>query len=108
MSRYSAPIGGKYFDAKGKSSLSRDPAWTRLLEWQKSLINWYGYKNLVKFTAGAGQEFSASNAFEVGKVAMQLDGEWRGAFLKAEHPELNYAPAPMAVDDAKPTLFGRG
>jgi len=108
MSLYSAPIGGKYFDAKGKSNLSRDPAWASLLQWQKSLINWYGYKNLVKFTAGAGQEFSASNAFEVGKVAMQLDGEWRVAFIKAEHPELDYGTAPMAVADAHPELYGAG
>src|SRR5438874_1591017 len=49
MSLYSPIVGGKYFDKDGKSNLSRDPAWTRLLEWQKSLINWYGYKNLVKF-----------------------------------------------------------
>jgi len=90
MSLYSAPIGGKYFDAKGKSNLSRDPAWASLLHWQKSLINWYGYKNLVKFTAGAGQEFSASNAFE------------------AEHPTLNYGTAPMPVDDAHQNLYGAG
>src|SRR5438067_4768334 len=108
MSLYAPVVGGKYFDKDGKSNLSRDPAWTRLLEWQKSLIDWYGYKNLVKFTAGAGQEFSASNAFEVGKVAMQLDGEWRVAFIKAEHPELSYATAPMAVDDANPSLYGAG
>lgn len=108
MSLYAPIVGGKYFDGKGKSNLSRDPAWTKLLQWQKSLIDWYGYNNLVKFTAGAGQEFSASNAFEVGKVAMQLDGEWRVAFIKAEHPELNYSTAPMAVDDAHPELYGAG
>jgi multiple sugar transport system substrate-binding protein len=108
MSLYSAPVGGHYFDSSGKSNLSRDPAWTRLLKWQKSLVDWYGYKNLVKFTAGAGQEFSASNAFETGKVAMQLDGEWRVAFIAAEHPELKYATAPMAVDDEHPDLYGAG
>jgi multiple sugar transport system substrate-binding protein len=108
MSLYSAPVGGHYFNAKGKSSLSTDPAWSHLLKWQKSLVDWYGYNNLVKFTAGAGQEFSASNAFETGKVAMQLDGEWRVAFIAAEHPELKYATAPMAVDDAHPELYGAG
>jgi multiple sugar transport system substrate-binding protein len=108
LSAYSAVVGGKYFTGDGKSSLSRDPAWTRLLNWQKSLIDWYGYKNLVKFTTGAGQEFSASNAFEAGKVAMLLDGEWRVAFLAAEHPELKYGTAPMAVDDAHPELYGAG
>ena len=38
--------------------------------------------------AGAGDEFSASHAFETGKLAMMMDGEWRVAFIAAEHPEL--------------------
>ena len=108
MSAYAPIVGGHYFDASGKSTLSRESAWTRLLNWQKSLTDWYGYNNLVKFTTGAGQEFSASNAFEAGKVAMLLDGEWRVAFLAAEHPELKYGTAPMAVDDAHPELYGGG
>ena len=76
---------------------------TKLLKWQKNLIDWYGYDNLVRFQAGAGDEFSASNAFETGKLAMNIDGEWRIAFIKTEHPELNYGTAPMPVDDAKPS-----
>ena len=39
---------------------------------------------------------------------MMLDGEWRVAFLKAEHPELKYGTAPSPVDDAKPSLYGSG
>jgi len=39
------------------------------------------------FQAGLGDEFSASNAFEAGKVAMNVDGEWRVAFIAAEHPD---------------------
>ena len=79
-----------------------DPQWAKLLRWQKSLIDCYGYNNLVKFQAGAGDEFSASNAFETGKLAMNIDGEWRVAFIAAEHPELKYGTAPMPVDDAQP------
>ena len=30
---------------------------------------------------------------------MALDGEWRVAFIQAEHPELEYATAPLPVDD---------
>ena len=50
-----------------------------------------------RLQAGAGDEFSASNAFERGKLAMTIDGEYRTAFIKAEHPDLNYATAPMPV-----------
>ena len=48
----------------GKSSLGKDPAWQQLLRWQKSLVDYYGHDKLVKWQAGAGDEFSASHAFE--------------------------------------------
>jgi multiple sugar transport system substrate-binding protein len=79
-----------------------------MFKWQKSLIDWYGYKNLVKFQAGLGDEFSASQAFEKGKLAMNLDGEWRVAFIADEAPHLGYGTAPMPVDDAQPSLYGSG
>ena len=92
---YQPSVNGKWFDNDGKSSLGKDPAWQKLLRWQKSLVDYYGHKNLVKWNAGAGDEFSASHAFETGKLAMMMDGEWRVAFVAAEHPELKYGTAPM-------------
>jgi multiple sugar transport system substrate-binding protein len=108
LSVYAPLFGAKYTDSSGHSALSKDPAWSRMLKWQKSLVDWYGYKNLQKFNAGAADEFSASHAFEIGKLAMMIDGEWRVAFIQAEHPELQYATAPAPVDDAKPNLYGGG
>jgi multiple sugar transport system substrate-binding protein len=104
--RLGAMFGGKWTNAEGKSTLATDPSWARMLRWQKSLIDFYGYDKLVRFQAGLGDEFSASNAFEQGKLAMNLDGEWRVAFLKAEHPELQYGTAPLPVDDRHPELYG--
>jgi len=106
--RWITSFGGKWQDAKGNAILAQDPAWSKWLNWHKSLVDWYGYSNLVKFQAGLGDEFSASNAFEAGKLAMNFDGEWRVAFIQAEHPNLNYATAPMPVDDAHPELYGQG
>jgi multiple sugar transport system substrate-binding protein len=106
VDRVGAMFGGTWTDAKGKSILSRDPAWARMLRWQKSLVDFYGHDKLVRFQAGLGDEFSASNAFEQGKLAMNLDGEWRVAFIGAEHPELKYGTAPLPVDDAHPELYG--
>jgi multiple sugar transport system substrate-binding protein len=94
---YQPLVGAKYFDSSGKSALGKDPAWQKLLRWQKSLIDYYGHGKLVKWQAGAGDEFSASHAFERGKLAMMMDGEWRVAFIAAEHPELQYGTAPMPV-----------
>jgi len=104
-----APLwNAHYTDSAGHSILSKDPAWTKFFTWQKSLVDWYGYDKLQRFQAGLGQEFSASNGFETGKLAMNIDGEWRVAFIHNEHPELNYATAPMPVDDAHPNLYGAG
>jgi multiple sugar transport system substrate-binding protein len=106
MSTYGPLFGATYIDSKDKSVISKDAGWAKYLKWQKSMIDWYGWKNLQKFQAGAGDEFSAQNAFERGKIAMQQDGEWRVAFLASEHPELKYATAPMPTD--KPSLYGAG
>jgi multiple sugar transport system substrate-binding protein len=103
---YQPLVGAKYFDAQGKSSLSKDPAWSRLLRWQKGLIDYYGHGRLVRWQAGAGDEFSASHAFETGKLAMMMDGEWRVAFVAAEHAELQYGTAPMPT--SQPALYGSG
>ena len=102
-----APSWGATWMNGDKSALD-SPAWEQQLRWQKSLIDWYGYDNLVRFNAGAGDEFSASNAFETGKVAMHMDGEWRVAFIKREHPELKYGTAPFPVADNHKDLYGAG
>ena len=104
--RWITSWGGTWLDSGGHSILAKQSGWTKWLTWQKQLIDWIGYDKLVRFQAGLGDEFSASNAFEVGKVAMNLDGEWRVAFIQAEHPTLNYGTAPMPV--ANPQLYGSG
>ena len=100
--------GLDWVDESGMSNLTAQPGWADMLRWQKELIDWYGYDNLVRWQASAGDEFSAQNAFERGKLAMNLDGEWRVAFIQNEQPELNFGTAPLPVDDAQPDLYGSG
>src|SRR5436190_4422260 len=101
-------LGAKWVDAKAKSTVGSDANWAKLLTWQKQLIDFYGYDKLVKWQAGLGDEFSPSNAFEKGKLAVNVDGEWRTAFIAAEAPRLDYGTAPVPVDDAQPDLYGGG
>ena len=91
---YQPLVGAKYFDAAGQSSLAKDPAWQRLLRWQKNLVDYYGHDKLVKWQTGAGDEWSAPHAFGRGKLAMMIDGEWRVAFLAADHkgPPVRHRP----------------
>jgi multiple sugar transport system substrate-binding protein len=104
--RWVTAWGANWLDSSNKSILAKQSGWSNWMKWLKSYINWVGYNKLVKFQAGLGDEFSASNAFEVGKLAMNYDGEWRVAFIQAEHPKLNYGTAPLAV--ANPKLYGSG
>jgi multiple sugar transport system substrate-binding protein len=108
VAHYAPLVDAKWTKPDGSSNLAGDPNWMKLLQWQKGLVDWFGYDKLVRFNAGAGDEFSASNAFEAGKVAMMIDGEFRTAFLADEHPDLDYGTAPMPVDDANPSLYGAG
>jgi multiple sugar transport system substrate-binding protein len=106
--RWITSFGGTWLDGSQHAILAKNAAWTKWLTWQKQLVDWIGYKKLVRFQAGLGDEFSASNAFESGKVAMNLDGEWRVAFIQAEHPNLAYGTAPMPVDASHSQLYGSG
>jgi multiple sugar transport system substrate-binding protein len=105
---YAPPWDAHWVNSDGKSNLAGDPQWAKMLEWDKSLIGWYGYDDLQRWQAGAGAEFSASNAFETGKMAMMMDGEYRTAFIADEAPALNYGTAPMPVADNKAGNYGAG
>jgi multiple sugar transport system substrate-binding protein len=105
---YGPLFGAQWVDGSDKSVLSTSPGWKQFLSWQKNLIDFYGYDKLTRWQAGAGDEFSPQNAFERGKLAMAIDGEYRTAFIRAEHPNLDYGTAPMPVSDSHPELYGAG
>jgi multiple sugar transport system substrate-binding protein len=104
-----APMAGaKWLTSDGKSAIGSDPAWTEVLNWQKQLTDWYGYGKLTKFGAGLGDEFSTQNAFEAGKLAISMDGEWRIASIAADKSSVNYGVAPIPVAADKASLYGSG
>jgi multiple sugar transport system substrate-binding protein len=100
--------GATWLKEDGTSDIGSDPAWADMANWQKSLVDWYGIDKLTKFTAGAGQEFSADHAFQKGKIALMMDGEYRNAFIKDQAPSIDYGTAPFPVADDRPELYGGG
>jgi multiple sugar transport system substrate-binding protein len=98
--------GAKWLTDDGKSAIGADPNWKTLLTWQKSLVDWYGYDKLTKFKASLGDEFSADNAFQKGQVAINMDAEYRLAFLKDQSPNLKFGVAPIPTTD--PARYGGG
>ena len=107
-SHYGPLAGANWLDSDGGAAIAGDPGWEALIEWQTAYVNTIGYDKLQAFTAGLGQEFSGDNAFQTGQVAMNLDGEYRTAFIDDQTPDLNYATAPMPVADGHEELYGGG
>jgi multiple sugar transport system substrate-binding protein len=99
-------FGASWQDDKGKSSLATSPGWSEMLNWQKDLTGFYGAGKLTKFTAQSGQQYSPDHDFEIGRVAMIVDGEYRAAFIDNEAKDLDYATAPFPVSDNHPELYG--
>ena len=95
-------------DAAGRSSLAADPAWSKMLRWQKELVDWYGYEDLLRFQDEIDGEFTVTNAFQTERLAMCLDGEWRLAFIAGSGSAVDFGTAPLPVDDGHPELYGSG
>ena len=51
-------FGARWVDDAGRSAIATDPAWTRMLTWQKALVDWYGHADLVAFEDSVGREFT--------------------------------------------------
>lgn len=103
--------GAKWYDENGKSAFGSDPVWAEAFQWDKELVEFYGYDNLVKFLAslgGADSEWNDQHGFETGKIAMHFDGEWRTAFIANDKADVNYGTAPFPVADDHPELYGSG
>lgn len=98
-----------YFNADGTSRLAREPAAKQFLRFQRDLVTALGgYGPLERFRTTFGAEMSTQNAFRTGKVAMHLDGEWRGRMLKEDGTDFRWATAPMPVPDDQADAYGRG
>ena len=107
-SHFGPLAGARWLSKNGNSAIGGDAAWTELMTWQKSFIDAIGYDKVNAFTSGLGQEFSADNAFQTGQVAMNMDGEYRTAFIDDQTPNLEYGTAPMPTADDHTNLYGGG
>jgi multiple sugar transport system substrate-binding protein len=106
------PWNATWFSSGGQSTLGTDPMWPQILQWNQRMVGLYGpdgYQKLEDFLAslgGSNSEWSSEQGFEVGKVAMAFDGEWRTAFIKADGSKVNYGTAPFPTAD--PARYGSG
>ncbi|WP_043264367.1 extracellular solute-binding protein [Streptomyces sp. CT34] len=107
--RLFAQWGPTYFDRNGKAKLAKDPAAKEFFTTQRELIDAQGgYRPTERFRTTFGDEMSSQNAFLTQKVAMHMDGEWRGLMLKKARAPFAWGAAPMPVPDDRADTYGRG
>ena len=105
---YGPAAGAKWLGSDGKSVIGSDAGWPELMKWQTAFVKKIGYAKLKRFSASLGQEFTAQNSFQKGKLAMNMDGEYRTAFIADQAPDLKYATAPFPTADDHTDLYGGG
>lgn len=96
INRFVATFGATFLDARNRATLT-SAAWIDFFNWQRQLVDFYGYDKLVAFVSGLPHD-----ALERGQVAMELDGEWRAG----EKPDFDYGIAPFPVSDLRADLYG--
>ncbi|MEU5898069.1 MULTISPECIES: ABC transporter substrate-binding protein [Streptomyces] len=107
--RLFAQWGPEYFDADGDSRLADEPSTYKFFKTATRLADAQGgFDDLERFRMTFGDEMSSQNAFLTQKVAMHLDGEWRGLMLKDAKAEFNWDVAPLPVPDDQADTYGRG
>ncbi|WP_420033690.1 ABC transporter substrate-binding protein [Streptomyces sp. cg28] len=107
--RLFAQWGPTYFDKDGKSRLAKEPASYEFFKTARKLMDAQGgYGALERFRTSFGDEMSNQNAFLTGKVAMHLDGEWRGLMLDDDKAKFDWGVAPLPVPDDQVEKYGRG
>lgn len=107
--RLFAQWGPQYFDAKGNSRLADDPKTYEFFKTTRQLAaEQGGFNDLERFRLTFGDEMSSQSAFLTGKVAMHLDGEWRGLMLDEAKAKFDWGVAPLPVPDDQADTYGRG
>jgi ABC-type glycerol-3-phosphate transport system substrate-binding protein len=93
LENYAWLFGGDWF--RGKTSIAGSAANVRALTWETSFYKKYGASQVKRFVAGFGQDLTAADGFESGKLAMIYDGEWNLAFARENVPSLKIGAAPF-------------
>ncbi|KUF14797.1 ABC transporter substrate-binding protein [Streptomyces silvensis] len=99
----------QYFGADGKARLADEPGSYEFFKAAGELVRAQGgYDALEKFRTTFGDEMSSQNAFLTQKLAMHLDGEWRGLMLDEAKAKFDWGVAPLPVPDDRADTYGKG
>ncbi|MER5556053.1 ABC transporter substrate-binding protein [Streptomyces sp. NPDC002793] len=107
--RMFAQWGPEYFDDEGRAKLADEPRTEDFFTTMRDLTEAQGgHDALERLRARFGDEMSSQNGFLTGRLAMHLDGEWRGLMLDEAGADFDWGVAPLPVPDDQADTYGRG
>jgi multiple sugar transport system substrate-binding protein len=90
--------GGRFYDPATLAPTFNDPANVAAFQWDLDFQKIYGLDKVTAFTTGFN---TGDNPFQLGKVAMYIDGCWNPEFFKLNAPNLHYGVAAIPYLDPK-------
>lgn len=89
--------GGRFYDPETGAPTANDPRNVAAFQWDLDYQSQYGLDKVVAFTTGFSG--AGDDPFQLGKVAMAIEGCWMPAFYSRNAPDLNYGVAPIPYSD---------
>jgi len=83
-------FGGGWYDAAADRVTANSPANVRAFEWMASYAKRYDLKRMQAFQLSFGSSSTPNGPFYVGKVAMEVTGEWEREFAARYAPNLDW------------------
>src|SRR5262249_55940922 len=80
----------------------------KAFEWIKWYTDKLGREKMTEFQSSFGNFSSPLDPFMTGQVATELNGVWKGNYIKTYKPDLKWFAVPFPYPDDKPELAGHG
>jgi len=94
-------FGGNLYDPQSNAAEFASDATIKAYEWVQSYPRRMGVKETAVFGTAYDRSFhSPQDPFISGRVAMIVQGPWLANFANRYNPALDYAAAPLPVDEA--------
>lgn len=99
---WSGLFGGKLID--GDRITIDTPEAERAFNWILKYSQKFGASAVTNFQSGFGNFESPQDPFMIGKVATEMNGVWKGNYIKVERPKTPWFAVPIPYPDDRPDL----
>ena len=97
-------FGGKLFDGENLTIDSKENI--EAYKWVASYATRFGAKEVQSFQSGFGTFASPQDPFMTGKVATELNGVWKGSYVRVFRPDTKWFAVPFPYPEGRKDLEG--